>query len=122
MAFTDGEKYKIVRFLGWPANTIVTGSIGYSKIFSDHLVGLATEAETEVRSILTRIGALDTSLATAINQAGVKKIDDIEFFGAADGGTKTDELRRERRRLIKELSSLLDIAVMGGGGMGNVSI
>ena len=120
MAFTDTEKYKIVRFLGWPANTLVIGTLSYSKIFSDRLLSIAAEAEAEARSIVERIGDLDDALTTSVNQAGIKKIDDIEFFGAADGGTKLDELRKERRRLIRELGSLLDIAVMGGSGMGNV--
>ena len=89
MAFTAGEKYKIVRFLGWPANTLVEGTLSYSKIFSDRLLSLATEGEAEVRTILDSLDEVDTALSAAVSQSGVKKIDDIEFFGAADGDRKS---------------------------------
>lgn len=122
MAFTSEEKYKIIRYLGYPANTLVTTSLSYSKIISDRLLSLEAPAEEEVRSILDRILEIDSGLQSAVSQAGVKRIDDIEFFGAKEGGDKLSELRRERRSLIKELAQLLDIALMSGGSMGNVCI
>ena len=122
MAFTSEEKYKIIRYLGYPANTLVPTSLSYSKIISDRMLSLEAQAEEEVRSILDRIVEIDSGLQSAVSQAGVKRIDDIEFFGSKDGGDKLSELRRERRSLIKELSQLLDIALMGGGSMGNVRI
>jgi hypothetical protein len=122
MAFTSEEKYKIIRFLGYPANTLRQGSLSYSKIISDRLLDLESPAEEEVRGILDRLDALDTSLQSGVSQAGVKRIDDIEFFGASEGATKLEELRRERRRLIKELAMLLDICAMTSGSMGDVCV
>lgn len=122
MAFTTTEKIKILKFLGWPANTINSQSLSYSKIVSDRLLLVLPEAETEVRAYLTRLEAIETSLVGAVDSSGVKKIDDIEFFGAADG-TKLSALRNERNRIIKELATMLDLAIMGGGSipnMGNV--
>lgn len=121
MAFTDEEKYKIIRFLGYPANTLKTDSLSYSKIISDRLLNVETAAEDEIRLIIDRIIALDEGLVTAVDQSGVKRIDDIEFFGASDG-SKLSELRKERSRLIKELAMMLDIRMMSGGSMGNVCV
>ena len=123
MAFTTGEKIKILKFLGWPSNTINPVSLSYSKIISDRLLVVLPEAEEEVKTYLDRLDALDVSLVAAVDSTGVKKIDDIEFFGSQDGGTKLSALRSERNRIIKELAIMLDIAMVNQGGlptMGNV--
>lgn len=123
MAFTTSEKIKILKFLGWPANTINSESLSFNKVVSDRLLLVLPEAEEEVRAYLDRLDALDTSLVAAVDSTGVKKIDDIEFFGAQDG-TKLSALRSERNRIIKELAIMLDIAMLNQNGlptMGNVS-
>ena len=123
MAFTTSQKLKILKFLGWPANTINSESLSFNKVVSDRLLLVLPEAEEEVRAYLDRLDALETSLVAAVDSTGVKKIDDIEFFGAQDG-TKLSALRSERNRIIKELAIMLDIAMLNQNGlptMGNVS-
>lgn len=123
MAFTTGEKIKILKFLGWPANTINPDTLSYSKIVSDRLLLVLPEAEEEVKAYLDRLDAIELSLVAAVDSTGVKKIDDIEFFGSQDGGTKLSALRSERNRIIRELAIMLDIACHNMGGlptMGNV--
>lgn len=123
MAFTTSEKIKILKFLGWPANTINSESLSFNKVVSDRLLLVLPEAEEEVRAYLDRLDSLETSLVAAVDSTGVKKIDDIEFFGAQDG-TKLSALRSERNRIIKELAIMLDIAMLNQNGlptMGNVS-
>lgn len=122
MAFTDAQKYKIIRLLGYPLNTLDPDSLSYSKIIADRLLSVPAAAEEEVTGILTRLEELDTQLVSAVNSTGVKKIDDIEFFSSSEGN-KIDELRKERRKLIKELAMMLDIRLLSGGGsMGTVCI
>ena len=126
MAFSNAEKIKILKFLGWPANTINSTSLSYSKIISDRLLNVMTEAEDEVRTLLDRLEAIETSLIDAVDSSGVKKIDEIEFFGAQDG-TKLSALRSEKKRVIYELATLLDMAFgprYSGGvpSMGNVCV
>lgn len=123
MAFTTSEKIKILKFLGWPSNTINSESLSFNKVVSDRLLLVLPEAEEEVRAYLDRLDSLETSLVAAVDSTGVKKIDDIEFFGAQDG-TKLSALRSERNRIIKELAIMLDIAMLNQNGlptMGNVS-
>lgn len=120
MAFTTSEKVKILRFTGWPASTLDATSLSYSKIISDRLLTTIPEGETAAREYLDRVDALDVQLVGAVNRSGVKRIDDIEFFG-----TQASDLRKERKRLIRELASLLDLALgpsFGYGSMGNVYI
>lgn len=126
MAFETSVKIKILKFLGWPANTINSNSLSYSNIITSRFLVVLPEAEEEVLSLVDRITEVDASLASAVDSAGVKKIDDIEFFGAQDG-TKLSALRAERNRLIKELASLLDMEFgpgYSGGlpGMGGVCL
>ena len=122
MAFTASEKMKIVKYLGWPANTLNPDAISYSKIVSDRLLIVLPEAEVEVRELLERIKTIDESLVGAVDSSGVKRIDDIEFFSGQEG-TKTSELRKERSRVINELAMLLDIKNINGGGMmGNICV
>ncbi len=119
MAFSESEKYKIIRYLCWPAGVLDPNNTSYSKIISDRLTNVLSGAETEARLVLNKIIDLDSKQSASVSQAGVKKIDDIEFFGNAP-----DVLRREKRKAVEELSSLLGIANLcsGGGVIGNVCV
>lgn len=122
MAFTVTEKIKILKYLGYPANTINPGTTSFSNIVNSRLLLVLPEAETEVREILIRIAAADTSLSAGVDAAGIKRIDDIEFFGDSEG-SKLSATRTERNRLIRELATLLDLGYGNAGGlpgMGNV--
>lgn len=115
MALTDQEKAKIVLHLGWPAKTIITDSTDYSKTFSDRLNGLTSAFETEIRIILDKLLKNDDCLEEARLRLGAKKVGDIE--------TREDEifqLKKEKKRLTRQLSDLLDLEIMqsGSGGIG----
>ncbi len=112
MALSDGEKYDVIRYLGWPAKTIQVGSLDYNTVIVSRLNNLDAEVEEDVRDLLERIEGMDEKLEKAMSRAGVKQIGDIQLNG--------DEfylLRGERKRLIKEIASLLGISMMCGGGM-----
>jgi hypothetical protein len=112
VALTDGEKIKILRFMGWPAKTTDSTSLSYSKIISDRLSNLSDPILAETRYLLDRIEGLDDRLEAAITRAGVKRIDDIEL-----SGNEFEVLRKEKNKLIRELGVLLDIAIIGGSSM-----
>lgn len=117
MALSETEKVKVLRHLGWPAKTLDSTSLSYSKMISDRLANVSAVMEAEVRQYLERIAILDDRLTKALSRAGVKRIDDIEF-----NGDEMPTLRKEKRRLVIELATLLDIGVQGGGMMGNVCV
>lgn len=106
-----------LRHLGWPPTTIDSTSLDYSKIVSDRLTNASTVVQGMVRDYFDRIEKLDEKLDKAISRAGVKQIDDITL---RDG--EIDILRRERKKLIKELATLLNIRMIGSGMMGGVCV
>lgn len=122
MAFTTENKATIIRLLGWPGNTINPNSLSYNNVITNRLMIVLPEVEEMATGLVDRIETLDGKLEAALDQSGVKRIDDIEFFGPSDGGTRLGELRKERRRLIRELSQLLDIPTMTSTSMGSVCI
>lgn len=106
MALSQTQKYNVLRYLGWPIRTIDPTSLSYSKIISDRLDQFPSDAEDILAGILTRLSNLDSQLAKQVVKANIKAIDDIQFF---ENGTF--ELRKERVKIIKELASLVDIAM-----------
>jgi hypothetical protein len=116
---TNLEKLKILGQLGWPAKTTDPTSLSFSNIVSDKLTDLPDEMLSEARRYLTRFDNLETKLDKALGRAGVKSIDDITL----NSENEMDILRREKRKLVRELSVLLDIAMItNSGGMGSVII
>lgn len=114
MAFQDKDRFKIIRLLGWPAKTLVESSTHYSNIVAARLENLPLVVEKEVKTLLVRIDDLDAKLDKQVGRAGIKKVQDIEFDGQGYGMAT---LRSERRRLLRELSELLDIRLIAGGGV-----
>lgn len=62
-------------------------------------------ALTIVRGVLADLEAIDLQERLAIPQAGVKRVDEIEFFGAAEGGSAHASLTRHRNSLRSRLAS-----------------
>ena len=122
MALSTAQKIRILRLLCYPHGTIDPTSLDYSKIVSDKLgLRLSDVAEVEAEELLTWIDQTEDQLDKAIASAGVKRIDDIEFFGDGEG-SKADVLRREKSRYIRDLSNLLGIPSMCGSATGNVCV
>jgi len=116
MALSDSKKMKIVTLLGWPAKTLISTSTHYNTLIVDRLTNLSTEAESLVSAYLRDIAASDDKLDKSIKRAGFKKISDIEFNTG-----ELSLLRGERKKLIRELGDLLDIAYVRKGGV-NVGV
>lgn len=114
---SDLEKFKIIRLLGHPAKTLVEDSTHYSNIIAGRLTNLPEPVVTLIRELLERLENIDEKLAKQIDRAGVQRLDDIVFSGRG-----IDELRKERRAVLNELSETLDIVNLRGGASANVSI
>lgn len=117
MAFTDMEKTQIVTVLGWPGTTVMVGGLAYNKGVNDRLTSITASIETLARAKLTAITAVDAKIDKVQNSAGIKSVDDIEFF---EGGL--DTIRGERRKLINELGELLDIPNVKTAGVLSVGV
>jgi len=62
-------------------------------------------ALTIVRGILADLEAIDQQERIAIPQAGVKRVDEIEFFGRSEGGSAQTSLTQHRNALRGRLAS-----------------
>ena len=112
MALTETQQHDVIFYLGWPGKTLVTSSTHYNKVIADRLTNLNTNTETQVTGLLAEIVALRTKYGASTSRMLVKKVGDIEL--------NTDEhhtLGREYRRVLRDLSQLLDIPLKKGGGM-----
>ena len=108
MALTDAEKIKVRRYLGYNVNAPANDFLGRT------LADLSAAAATEVSGILTQIAAIDTATTTAASsasRAGIKRVEDVEFFGA---GSSFAAQSGERDRLIDELASMLGVPRQNG--------
>jgi hypothetical protein len=117
MAFTDTEKVKIVTDLGYPGLVLVPDSIHYVNWINDRLDNLTTPIEACVRDILDRLEKMDLRLEKAVCRAGIERVDGISF-----NGSELALLRKERCKIIKELSLILDIPSNSCGSVGNVCL
>jgi hypothetical protein len=111
MALSDTEKADVVFRLGWSGKVLIEGSTDYSKIIADRLTGLSAPIEAQIRLLLSRLKKITESIDSAICRLSAKQVGDITL--------RDDELyqlRREEKRLKKELADLTDIPYMSGGG------
>ena len=116
MAFSSRQQHEIVRLLGWPGKTLLSSSTHYNNTVVSRLTNLNADIESEVTALLAKIAKIDAALESALCRLQAKKVDTIE--------TNPDEipmLKRERMRLLRELSDLLDIQIIKTGG-GQVSV
>lgn len=113
MAFTTTQQAQIRMYLGYPdlfrykdtrLEGIITGT------------NFSAEAESLVTDILNQLVALDARLAgsggvvgSAVAKAGVKKLDEIEFFQ----GQNITDLRKIGRQLATRLSNMLGVPFYG---------
>jgi len=113
------EQHAVVRVLGWTGKVIQENSTAYNSQVYDRVSNITTEMEDEARTLLERIAKLDAKLETALCRVSVKEVDGIKL----NSEMELMQLRKERKRLIMELSDLLDIPYVGSSsGMVNVVV
>lgn len=117
MAFTEEQKYSIVFALCHDGKIILEGSTSYSGIIADRLDNLNSFIEARALELVTKIEAAKTLLESSGTKDNVKRIGDIEL----DTNMSRSLKQKELKRLLSELSQLLDIpnrCKVGGGGVG----
>lgn len=85
--------------------------------------------EGVVRLLLKRLRVVQSAMTEAYASAGIKRVDEVEFFGAvagANGSTRLDQLKRAQMALRDELCSALGIQNLwrahGSGGAVGVTV
>jgi hypothetical protein len=111
MPLSPTEQNKVVQLLGYGGKTIQPGSVIFNKILNDRLNNLPTDTESIVRTYLTQVAAIETQMFAAPTRMIAKKVGDIEL-----NNREIEDLRRERKRLGKEISVHLDVPYVAQGG------
>lgn len=117
MALTNQEKIKIITDLGHPAKTLLEDSTHFNRIMSDRFENLTPETVACVRELLGRAKDIDERLSKGIKRAGIEKVGDIHF-----SGRELDILRKERKKVLNELSDVLDIPYKRGSASVNICV
>ena len=107
---TAQEKTNIIFYLGWPAKTLIVGSTDYSKIVADRLENLTDEIEINVLRWLEKVVNIDNAREASLCRLAAKRVGDIET-----NPNELYELRKEKTRILNELSDMLDIELMRSG-------
>ena len=118
MALDSETKNKIVYYLGYPGKVLIPTSTHYNSIVNDRLLNLNSFIEDQVDDILAEVLVARTNLNNAPNSFKVKQVGDIHF-NVDDGKSLASS---EYRRLLKELSRLLDIPLRGSGNNVNICL
>lgn len=82
---------------------------------------------TLVRTILAKLTTLEDVIYRAMSQSGIKKVDEIEFFGSSGESSRLQQLTDTRTMLRRELAARVNLSAfvrqvvgvdVGGGGGG----
>lgn len=110
MALDAQQQADVLFYLGWPGTTNLVGNTNYNKIVVDRMTQTTPEVDARVVLLLDEIAAVRTKLTGSTGRALVKRVGDIEL--------NTGEavlLKSDYKRLLRDLSSLLDIEILGSG-------
>lgn len=99
MALTDTQKAQVRRALGYP--DIYREPSNLESAFG----ALSPEGEAVVVELLGELAALRERMTAAQGQQGLKRVEDVEFFGAAS----LTALGAEGNRLARELAGVFGV-------------
>lgn len=106
--FTDTEKTLIRLYLGFPniwrdANPMLESAID--------VVGNQPATVSLVQTLLTNIENADNQVNQALLSAGIKKVDEVEFFGNHSGNSSSNDARKNGRMWVNRLSIIFGVPI-----------
>jgi len=103
VAFTAAEAATLRRLLGYADRNRET-----YWLLESVLTSIEAATETEVKTLLTRVAAVETQISSGLSRAGLKRAEDVEFYASAEA--RSDWLE-EGDRLVSQIAALLNIPV-----------
>lgn len=114
MALLLKEKTQIIFYLGYPAKTILASTTHFNSIINKRLENLDDDSEKEIKLLMTGIRNVRAKLIDSQDIMKAEKVGDISI--------NNDEnllLRKDFKRLCRELGAILDIPCISAGGLGS---
>lgn len=108
MAFSNSEAYKIRKYLGYPqvykqANPRLESALTQ--------VGTDVDAVTDVQNILSSISQVETYLLDALDTAGLKRAEEIEWYPDAGGSSVVVSLNQQANKFCAQLSIIFGVPI-----------
>lgn len=116
MALTTADQNKVVQLLGYGGKILQPGSVIYNKILNDRLVTLPPDTETLIQNYLCQVRKIESQMNAAPSRLMATAVADIKV-----NNEELAMLRKERRKIAKEIASHLDIPYIGANSM-NVAV
>jgi hypothetical protein len=110
MAFTEAQKVKIRLFLGVPDVFQMNDARLESAI---NVIGTRADTQAEVVTLLANLATADAKVNSVLTAAGIKKVDEIEFFPASVGSSQVSEARAYGRLWASRLSIIFGFPLQG---------
>ncbi len=113
MAFTTSEDAQIRQTLGYPNSWRYKDPRLESQI---EVVGADVDASAMVLALLVKVAAVQATIgSTSLTVAGIKKADEVEFFGGSSqaGNGQLGTVRAIGRQLCSQLSILMGVPLYG---------
>lgn len=110
---TDEEKSDIRFYLGYPEVFIYNNSRLENAM---DVVGSNIIVMNRIRSILAQIKQLEEKISeydSVLETAGIKRVEEIEFFNEKEAKSKEQALKKEAKVLVGRLSSILGTPING---------
>lgn len=105
MAFSSEDKHRIIFSLCYAGSVLDQNSVLYNSIINDRLNNLSMYVEEQALKLVDKIENLKSAIEVGYKKDNVKRIGDIEL----EVGMSTRLMNKELKRLLSELSKLLDI-------------
>lgn len=104
----DRQECATVQSIAAPAITVLL-----SKAHTGTYPVTVESGETIIRELLSKIRAVDTAqVDVGIAAGGIKKADEVEFFGKGEGGGAATALAAQREYWRRELASALGVVYL----------
>lgn len=107
MAFTEPERVKIRRYMGWPPGALqpyYDSQIIRIQSIADGGTLATGDTETEVRGLLANLASIETQLRALWEMQLAGKVDEL----GVDPVRATAMLRNEGRRIVNNMASILE--------------
>ena len=109
MAFTEAQRVEIRHYLGFPdtyqgENFRLEGAMD--------VVGGRSDAQAKAEEIIAALVVAETKVTAMLSSAGIKKVDEVEFFGNASGSSGLRDACGYGRMLAGRLSILFGVPVV----------
>lgn len=110
MAFTNAQANAIRVSLGF---SIYFGDLNPRLESQIRRVGADVDASAQALGYLSHLVGVDAKIDQLLAAAGVKKADDVEFFGDQHGSAIVKDPRKIGRMWVSRLSILMGVPIVG---------